>query len=173
MSNLKQLGLAVMMYVNDNDGWLPPAYDDAGGCGTWIAHLDNGGYAKIPVFDDPPYAYGKSGIAVCPSSKYRYEKCLTNYAYSVQCGVISAGTVYDPRRKLCRVPMPSNASLLTDATLLSSKCTGSFPYYSNYIFYGSGDIRWDLHSGGANILFVDGHVSFVKESDKSNLAYDW
>jgi len=27
MNNLKQLGLAIQMYVQDNDGWLPNMYD--------------------------------------------------------------------------------------------------------------------------------------------------
>jgi prepilin-type processing-associated H-X9-DG protein/prepilin-type N-terminal cleavage/methylation domain-containing protein len=56
MSNLRQIGIVILMYAQDNDGWAPPMLDGAEG---WHRKLDSGGY----VDED-------SGVYRCPSMPY-------------------------------------------------------------------------------------------------------
>ncbi len=59
VSNLKQVGLALMMYADDYDGWLPYCYDVVS-TDYWTHILVNHNYINTPTV-------GKPSILVCPS----------------------------------------------------------------------------------------------------------
>jgi prepilin-type N-terminal cleavage/methylation domain-containing protein/prepilin-type processing-associated H-X9-DG protein len=84
MSNLKQLGLAIMMYGDDNNGWFPPNFQGDGkgggtgfdGKGGWIqGHMDwsldpqNTNTALLLAGKIGPYTKSL-GIYKCPADNY-------------------------------------------------------------------------------------------------------
>ena len=77
MNNLKQIGNAIAMYINDYDGYWPPAHlPKYGSIGTWVVGVAPYlGYTRPGnISDDSQYrdwlAKGRSNVFYCPSSFY-------------------------------------------------------------------------------------------------------
>lgn len=77
-SNMKQIALAMLMYINDNKGKLPPMWVDVNNSGVWnggfhwAAALALGGYLKVPnSFRDPTqkvYSEAQANtVLMCPN----------------------------------------------------------------------------------------------------------
>ena len=65
MSNVRQLGAALLMYANDNKGHLPPrppAPDYSGG--LWITHWTDGSYPMYPKY------LSTQAVLKCPCERY-------------------------------------------------------------------------------------------------------
>jgi len=62
MNNLKQTGLLMALYADDNRGWSVPAYIATPPYNHWTSTLFRNGYAKFPVA-------GQANIFLCPSNK--------------------------------------------------------------------------------------------------------
>ena len=155
MSNLKQLHLAVMMYLDDWDGYFFDYY-----CGPSHA---NGWYDTTYSGFCITYLNGKNGkgsILDCPSIPQDISvwSGYINYAYNA--------SLYMDFKKLSRVTKPSKTVLFCDTQ-------DSLITYDTY----TDDSRiYSVHNEGANFLFMDGHVSWSKEpcSSSSSIAYrDW
>lgn len=174
-SNLKQFGLAYLNYTQDNESYFPP-FTTTGGyaaCNTWMVHLAlilGAGDAYSPP-DNPLWHYlwgeGKTGdkdyrvpIFTCPSGANK--NCPEYWGSTVP------RTFY---RQSCFWEF-------TDAA--HQNWSGSWPIKSahlsyfkhpenaiiNYCWYGYIDSQSptalpNSHSKGRNILYVDGHVSFL------------
>lgn len=168
ISNLKQLGLAITQYTQDNDERLPNAAHggDLGiaQSGVWMY------YSTYPGFDaengyDPSrssiYTYVKSkAVFVCPSdsagqragNSYAYNSCLTvpNDAQSVWPGKHTAA-VEDPTGTLLLAEEEVQGTTTNDA-LFNMFGTGPQGYDStNYS---------TRHTDGSCVLFLDGHAKF-------------
>ena len=167
MSNLKQLGLAMMMYTDDYNGYRPYLHgwteDDGGGITingvkcwnySWLTHLQIWGY----VPEGPRYAAAPDDVArgfydgaYCPSYKEATGDGAavdrTSYGLNKYCGYISAG-----KSRLTKPSLKfSRAYLLAD----SNDC--QFEPYSVH-----NQPSAVPHSGGVNILFLDQHVEWKK-----------
>ncbi len=161
LSNMKQLGLAFQQYAQDNSNRLPDSgsyqYWNLGG--HWIK-----GNAKIDA-DGPPYAttgaaadveggaiypYAKDArIFACPSNR---DKDIKKATYSMNCAIGSMSIV--------RMRTPTDIVLLVD----EAHNNDGFFYATDNVASGavgtSTDALTDLHNGGGNLLFCDGHVKF-------------
>src|SRR5947199_5319939 len=65
-SNLRQMGIAMGMYISANKGWAPSARSDAGGGDYWcefLAEYLEAGFKNVPGAQEPK----KTGIFKCPS----------------------------------------------------------------------------------------------------------
>jgi len=153
ISNLKQIGLAIMMYTQDNDEWLPQA--DAFNFATrWYKQICP--YMNIEVAN-----LANHNNFHCPSEKLANDDNV-NYAYNVYAGDYAVGS--SGAKKLSQVNQPSYRIIVCD-----SSAPGVFPWGFGYykIYNNENNGLWATraavprrHSGGANLLYVDGHVEW-------------
>ncbi|MFO7947224.1 MAG: DUF1559 domain-containing protein [Armatimonadota bacterium] len=164
LSNVKQMGLAAMMYAQDYDETNVPCntvnvsipYVRPGGdtvtltWGPWFALIQP--YAKNPQ------------IFICPSGGEIYYGC-TSYGAN---RLVTGRTFDTPVVKLAEIEYPAQTVLFAD-----SSWTGSTDDYhtSNQwrLQYGHHPSFFipARHNGGANIAFCDGHAKWhhIEEND--------
>ena len=171
-SNLRQLGLAAMQYIQDNDEILPgAAYSGSGGgqIGGWMYY--GAPYSNVPSankFDaslGSIYPYVKSkGVYLCPDDSGGQ---LSGNSYAINScvdGAAQVGNVFPGKSEAAfddvtsfmlfgeeAYPVPgSNSSTATtdDAYLL-------YPVNTNPIS--------TRHTEGSNSVFIDGHVKWYRE----------
>jgi len=164
LNNLKQLGLACNIYINDYNGYFVPPV-----CGTTYS---NGWYDAYycPLVKGkyvPPWATGKvqdTGVLIdCPSnvSTAGTYNIYTNYAYNNTLpGSYSGGTFINGAKNISRVTKPSIRTMFVDAD-------------DAYV------IAWDnfaprlgpWHGGRtSNFLFVDGRATNMLNPKQSKIA---
>ena len=171
ISNLKQLGLAWMMYLQDNDGTF---CDEHGNACWWIwggkvgtVGEGHGPYPfnKLYPFPDDPsaerplnlYVGNNLSIFHCPSDKGRptvswnerctYDAMGNSYSYNCVGDSIEGGLL---GKKLSRVRNPSKTILIGDGVIVE------------YARGETAQIRWHQKTEPwANVCFVDGHVDWV------------
>ena len=168
MNNLKQVGLAILMYANDYNGWSVSDYMTGG---NWSDLLVNNGYvarkicgcpSQPPTMPTGTYSYGirhssdrniggrTLDTAVCPSGT------RNSYYYYIE-----------------RVKDPSNYLFIADSVYYSVVAHSNPAYRvlsSNEYYYYRWRATWDAfpgmtldaihlrHTGVANAWFLDGHV---------------
>lgn len=148
ISNLKQIGQASMMYLQDNNDWFPN-----GDSANWIDSF-------WPYTSEKTLEYQK-GIFRCPSvSQYVLDIWARNggYGYNIYAGSGSYGYA----TRLYQVTNPSQFSVVGDGP--DEPGSPSFNY--GYIFSGVTGLSdpkliGDRHNGGINIVFADGHVGWL------------
>src|SRR3989339_462865 len=144
MNNLKQLGLSIVMYTNDYDGWYPPcAMNDP----------TNHYWPEVSWTTNPMRNYITSStypkmssvismyvwtLTVCPTYKE---------IYMANCWVLPNFVGGYPKRKDSKNPSPSTIFMLADGNGWAANDTGEFDT----------KIRFP-HTSNANFLFGDGHV---------------
>jgi prepilin-type processing-associated H-X9-DG protein/prepilin-type N-terminal cleavage/methylation domain-containing protein len=189
MSNERQIGLAVMMYVNDNRGWLPPAFRYPAGL-AWMGCLN----PYLPV-GAPPNSYGTTAMSVylgeypTTGDKHGVYRCpeqdpvnpdWLSYGYNAALGIVALnydrqpGFTWPPdpsiyaMHKLTRFVDPASTTMLADLRHGPGTPLWNLGLPVFYFDFGLGvDYR---HNGGANILWVDGHVTHVPETAAAKWA---
>ena len=142
MNQLKQVGLAIIMYANDNGGYKLPHHDQL--VSIWSDILINTGYIDG----------GQLNILACPSfDPYRYQNM--NYTYGM-CSEAGVNTWMKMDK------LPPEYVLLTD-TYDPSYAKQSYQFYQ----WGSSTRACihARHNNRANVLFIDGHVECVFPPD--------
>ena len=164
MSNLRQMGLATLMYANDYNDWLPPVRNVSGE----FFYLRLCPYMGIDAWPPPN---PRNSVFACPSDKKDkfYDSC--SYGYANHCGLMSVCNAGDPLYcpiKLCRVRKPSDAALICDYSS-ASQMRWEYPFTDS-----DSELR---HSDGVNLLFVDGHIEWGTASiiakKYGNYYWDW
>jgi len=178
MSNLKQMGLAFMMYAQDYDETFP-----INKANDTVLH----GFTDTCFWVVRVYPYTKnSQIFVCPSSKYGTDTAYVltynipelggnirlaggrNYNYGVNESVITySNSVIPTPVKLSAIGSPSVLPLAFD-------CTAGSAYNiwriinaddSNTLNPPTQIVDSDArHVNGSNILYCDGHVKFLSQA---------
>ena len=164
-SNMKQCGFAMQSYIGDNDAILTlTSYSGPGTSKTWIEFLDGtlGGDVYLRNRD----------VSVCPA--FAPERFLNrSRVYGIQVS-IDQGLFCPPGYsagssrfiKVSAVTAPSSLWVLGDsAGYQSSDPSFKQLYLVNDIPTGTSGGLHLRHSGGANALFLDGHVSGVKKNN--------
>ncbi|HOV21050.1 MAG TPA: DUF1559 domain-containing protein [bacterium] len=171
MNNLKQLGLAIQMYVQDNDGWLPNMYD-----GTyWPTKLSMyiGGATFTFVPWNPGWSAGTpkrvKDVFICPSGikelhwgiNYAYNKTIGDYTPRWGYPTVS----YCDPEKLDRIKNPTRVFLVIDQRTKSCSEIGN-DWNAGYVDY--------RHNDGANVLWADSHVNWASRSEVARWrATEW
>lgn len=192
-SNLRNLGLALVSYVDDNDQWLPPAEPrdkiDESSQDNW--YLNGSLLAKMdvePQRDKDGRLLGPPGdrtVLTCPSHRQptmtRDESSVfppeqRTYALSYMMNgtwrLSNRGGIQGSRRRMSEFPRPFDTLALCDgngyysarAIVLYEACpAGNFEY---------------RHKDNMNSLFLDGHTGAMEEKDvpmgrKECYTYFW
>lgn len=150
LGRMKQLHTAFMMYAQDNNERLPPGtWDGSGGWTRWMTRNIAGQYwgNKSTGSSD------STRLSHCPAYKSAGSPGdYTGIGYNMSVGVDCAGTRLTAFTNACKTV------LLVDT---GGNCRwGGGWAYDPATGYGQGPGY--RHSGGANVLFVDGHGMWVK-----------
>jgi prepilin-type N-terminal cleavage/methylation domain-containing protein/prepilin-type processing-associated H-X9-DG protein len=167
LSNMKQLGLAVLSYANDYDEALPTEDYPYGGDGN-TQGVDGSWRGAI-------YPYCKNAqIFMCPSHKPgagtygyfdgRYNDCGMIGSYAINDCHQDAGVPTPPEgRSLGEMQDASSVVFivegngLDDDTTMNTNDPGWVPSKGSYPSYYR-------HNEGANYSFIDGHAKWLKPS---------
>jgi prepilin-type N-terminal cleavage/methylation domain-containing protein/prepilin-type processing-associated H-X9-DG protein len=157
MSNLKQIGLGLMMYTQDYDEWYPVIAQSSGdkiqypgdpigtlGANTWVGRI---------------YPYVKSiQLFNCPSATRAWDGKAATVATNVSYGGNSElfGASGANAISMAALQYPSQTLMYAD----SDGTTGA--YFLYHLHYDDTRYISDRHLNGANIVFADGHAKWVK-----------
>ena len=171
ISNLKQWGLAVLMYLQDNDEYIPQAWN---GEKHWFRVLGEGGYIKGLKY----LPSKRGGIGICPTNQRFYiQSPWINYACNnnifrdnslnpviFKYSKLGYASKYGPDRKIAIVDGPPRDEFAP---------TGGRCDY--YVGDGTQIREGYYHSNGINILFFDGHVSWYSRTSGfvTSWPYPW
>jgi len=147
LSNLKQLGLAMLMYVQDYDGVFPYIHNTSSTNGRYVT-CDGSTYGHFFGWEDLMTPYTKNDqLMVCPSAECTwYSSPPHSYTYNYYFGAWSYPC------KEGAVVQPASKGLLGER--------GDSAFY-HYICTGS-DNGGNIHNNGANMLMADGHAKWYK-----------
>ena len=177
MSNLKQIALAHMMYAQDFDDYITPDYG-AGDWNRWDKLLLVYGFG-VPVGDI--VWPDKTRVMRCPTSEHFVTVVDGMVPGSIDSGKRHYGlNIYLVRSKdawgiaytrFGRVRNPSQCVLVMD-----SVDTRDIPRDNTCLVW---DLPWvigtagNVHSGGANVLFCDGHVGWHLQDELIAAYPEW
>ncbi|MDD3127381.1 MAG: type II secretion system protein [Candidatus Izemoplasmatales bacterium] len=150
-NNLKQVSLAISMYVGDYDGYIPWC-EMTGDWHNWWPYPINSYLTSKTI----GFAKGGSPSLVCPSGPDELDAYFKmNYAYNIQYGWVSAGTVVCLPRKFSSFRNPGDSTIIVDGANKTSKIVDKYDCIQSG---GPGpDYR---HRGGLSVLWVDAHVDW-------------
>ena len=198
LSNMKQLGVSFLQYTSEQNDFFPPVdlNNLSGGATTkffwnWGLMMHNEEYIKNnKIFQCPSiknyftsdHAYGPSDVVNSPSLKSAYLQIgygYNNNYLGSRVGALGAAAGILARAvpaKAIEIKNPSGCLVLaeTTSTTAGGEICGQYATYVNGLYIST------IHNGGCNVLWVDGHASFMKDS-KNNLNgdlnddkyYDW
>ena len=169
LSNLRQIGVAMQMYADENEGWLPTTTHGAGTNASWIYQL-------------APYTAGVDAIRICnsdPKGQTRLAASGTSYTMNEFTSVDAVdpfGNLLETFRRLDALHRPTETMTVFEcADSLSANVFNDHTHSRNWINGWSSviaDIQPDRHrvggprgdhsSGLANYLFADTHVESIQ-----------
>ncbi|MCX7704691.1 MAG: DUF1559 domain-containing protein [bacterium] len=175
MANLKQIGIAVHLYLNDyNENFYPVRWEYTGDTASrralgFLTALVEGGYLTGCKLFWSPYnvLYDSEGVVSCPDVKmrkaFRWNWPVADYGYNYYLGydMDSPGGGFYNFKKLGKVSKPDKTALFMENVY------GQRHYWYDSFYMTIGDVNY--WSGAyyygrhfsykfINTLFVDGHV---------------
>jgi prepilin-type N-terminal cleavage/methylation domain-containing protein/prepilin-type processing-associated H-X9-DG protein len=192
MSNMKQIGLGLLQYTQDNDERYPPqatcGESSSSSCGDYTKVTDPGmpGMAFTTVvaggsghwftWMDSIYPYVKSTqLFICPSSPI--SSTIPNYGYSDAFGSYRShpynwnhlGTGYFVPVSMAAVTRPSEIIIVAEYNENSNPVTLPANIRSSAV--GSNPTKVAPHLDGGNVVYADGHVKWrSKETIAANIG---
>jgi prepilin-type N-terminal cleavage/methylation domain-containing protein/prepilin-type processing-associated H-X9-DG protein len=176
VSNMKQLGTALMMYVQDYDEALPNVIHGANGVnrlGGWVF------YSYYPATDT---AFTGQAFDVTQGSLYPYVKNAQIYRCPSDTHAIRSGNSYAANscafintgeegvmrgKSLAAFDAVADWALLTEEVFQGSSDSADASFLrtgstdDGLLFY-PGNLTTTRHSEGSNITFVDGHSKWFR-----------
>jgi len=169
LANLKQIGTALLMYVNDNDEWMPVSYAPYNQ-GYWYGVLDRK-YCGVTVNNGT----SRSSVFRCPSEDRKPVAAgnqNATYAYNTELGkrVLSGGNWVARNFKYSAVTKPSKTLWVceaqqydTYANALKGGPGSAILYDFGSGYFGRGyyeSVFCAMHNKGGNFLWADGHCTW-------------
>lgn len=195
LSNLKQMNLGIMQYVQDYDGYFPPNYWSGQ---TQLPPDGKWWYGATWYWPQIIYPYTKSAqIYLCPNApaKYQFGPDGPNFAnYGANTLIMNYIQTHAAGR-----PMVNDSTIVSPVAtylIMDAGCINMAPYYplhpDTYVQYipGTGpgsaanlvaltstgdttlkdDFNTGRHFDGINVGFADGHVKWMKNEIVLNEA---
>lgn len=169
INNMKQLGTAFLMYMDDNKDRFPPSY-------AYFYSAGPQGWKTGAIFD-----YTKTHqIEQCPTLSRAEKQAQVPYSYTVNSFLLYMGhlgrfddyTPYPLREQgmpLSMYPMPSRTPMLVDERKVREEVNDSDPVLNDPSFADK-DKATTRHSGKAVVVFLDGHVGKVQGGSQWDIA---
>jgi len=159
ISNLKQVGLAMMMYGDENNNLLPPAH----GSVSWDSD-------DPPPWPKPMIDYlGTTNILRCP----QLSQCYNQIAVSYFMGSRAAYSEITNHNSVNfnKIKLPDKYILSGDANYPRFVHEDADPdnYSQETLFYEDSPV----HNKGVNILFADFHVKYYKRWMPAEMTYSY
>lgn len=163
MSNQRQIGLALHLYANDNNGEFPPTMHSTS---SWRKE-------ESWVFELAPYLNNVDEVRVCPSDESERRERILSGGYT---SYVLNDQVFDNylHNTLQKIPLPSETLLLSILSSDKTPSTGWDHIHGaewNSWSATTNDIEPDRHRSGArsadrtkgssNYLYADGHVESI------------
>jgi len=170
MSNLKQIGLGVMMYVQDYDETYPPGYTKPGGTNTYLSTMIQ------------PYTKSTQ-VFYCPSSPtISVTTSILNGQYGLNGLIFPIPSNNPVPLKMAAIQSAASTYMIMDfgsyyaSGIKSYSAAGSWEYLPGMGNAGGNcdastpipagvrhdDCMTGRHFGGVNMTFADGHVKWLK-----------
>jgi prepilin-type N-terminal cleavage/methylation domain-containing protein/prepilin-type processing-associated H-X9-DG protein len=162
LSNLKQIGVAMILYANEWDDFLPASNYAGPGISqrAWFLRLTD------IVFKSPK-------VLVCPSNPYgeaSLEWPYDGFSYGMNARYLG-NPATNTYTRISRVKKPAETIMVGDN---GGKEAGSGGVYFEIDFGNPAFPVSKRHMGGSNILWVDGHVSWHRYKELMwTHAPDW
>lgn len=168
--NLKQIGMKIIMFAEDYDGYFPPYYNSIANAPVW-----GGGQFQTPgSWSWWEYLSGKNWAAMAQNETAVF-KCPSNttttvghspwnkYVYNQYLNGIENGN--KEWRYGQTIRSPSALVMLADASFIGPY---QVPFTNPADYYDTTSPNYAIgywHSDGANLLFVDGHVKWYSRKE--------
>ena len=154
INNLKQWGMALQIYATDNEDWMPPEGSGNGLSGEigWYIALPR--QMGIATYNEMPWRTNAAAPLtrtplLCPSNTNRSNgNGLFHYCLNLHIDGTGAG---DKRVRIVSISRPSLVVWLFDNGKKAARAQQN-------------NVHTNVHNKGANISFVDGHVSWHRSS---------
>lgn len=182
VGNLRQLGMAVHMYWDDNDGRAFRYRGAAtnGGDIYWFGWLQRGSESQRD-FDITkgalnPYLTGH-GISTCPSLNYamsQFKLKAVGAAYGYGYNLQLSTPLNAPAFQILKIPRPAQLALMADAAQVNdfqAPASSDHPMLEEFYYISTNRNEATVHfrhNKKANVLFCDNHVS-VEKPDPGSL----
>lgn len=175
-NNLRQLGVSLHSYISENNNRLPIGYQTGNPIagreyGTWVHQLERGGFlgdTEGPLLPGDSsvdqYRILSSPIQRLSHPEYSggsYSTRLRTFSGNSGVLVNSFNNWTNPPRLLSQFVQPSLTMVISEGTANDGE--GAF----NAVMYPQNPVTYPdyLHSGMISVLFLDGHVETIHESD--------
>lgn len=163
-SNMKQLGLGFLQYSQDYDERYPKAgnWQTWGDGGHWVKGVNGSGNEGAPgalAAFVPPYQARDAVANISGGAIYPYIKSTQVYVCPSSRDGQKTGLSYSMN---CTLAGQANFSVQSDTevALLVDEAYPSDGYFWATDDATASDQMTQVHNGGGNILFCDGHVKF-------------
>ena len=181
-ANLKQIGMAHRLYLDDNQGfYLCPSLSRTGRI-TWFS---NSGIPKYLVQTMSSKNLNLQSVLLCPSNEGRYDRNQDgksrynfNYAQSVHFGDKSMtnhpGSTKDAVQNENELNNPADKVIVADAEISKTTTTPPSTCYRLFVDsgkYKSGYVAGTWHNKSTNMLFADFHVESVQQGADLNKLF--
>jgi len=176
VGNLRQLGMAVHMYWDDNEGraFRYRGVHTNGGDVYWFGWLERGGEGRR-AFDSAqgalhPYLTSR-GISTCPSLNYamsQFKLKAVGAAYGYGYNLQLSSPLSAPPFQILKIPRPSQSALMADAAQINdfqAPASRDHPMLEEFYYISTNHNEATVHfrhSKKANVLFCDNHVNMEK-----------
>lgn len=177
LSNMRQVGLGLQMYVNANKGWLPLASTTPPSPWDTLNFGDEAVYVPYPNFLGSLLRYTNANrkIFICPvPAPQMMAGVAPGYITTEKSDTNYAGNAAVLGRKITRIRRSSDIVYLQElphrwgAAIHRPAPAGGGLYthwQDNTLYAASVPLQYQysyLHSKGGNLLFVDGHGEYRK-----------
>ena len=175
LSNLRQLGFALHMYAADSRGCLPCPSDAFGDAACWFYAVDpylSGQHSsdtptqaqKLALIkQDPVWNRFDAGSRTKSRTIKMNRKLVGNLSKGHPEYSVTNASVAPQWRRIAQVRNPDTTPLLFDGRCEESNSSVDKARYDGWETYVA-----RRHMDGANVLFLDGHVQWRKETPQSD-----